>query len=458
MSSEREESGQHLHYLAWFLIVIAACTRIVNAFGYRTRLGFDSVENVEYIEMLMNNWALPSPDAAWATSHPPFFYYLFAGLGRGLNLIGEAGWLLVSIPLVGGLASLLIAGLAASMVKRLDAEKKERALIALFLFLFLPVQIYLSAMVNEEILAAFFVSCALWLTVVPAARPEGEGGDPSYARIVSIGIMGGLALLTKLSGVLVIAAIGSAWMISGWKNRNVTEALRRTLLMGAVAGAIGGWFYIRNFFLYGYLYPQDLALHSIMFEMPPGSRTFLAYLFIPLATWTDPQLLNPDLLGSVWGSTYTTLYFDGHRHFLPDSPGIGRVGTMLLILGILPLLASVFGFARGAIRAFREKESPELPMVLLTLFSVAGYIAFTYGNPWFATLKASYLLGLSLPFAWWSSRTLAHWTSRRGALRWMVIGWLATLGIAVTLTFTTGLIFEKTEGPGLPWQTQLEKP
>ena len=458
MRAGRKGSGQRLQYLGWFLILVAAGTRIVNAFGYRTRLGFDSVENVEYIEMLMHSWALPAPDAAWATSHPPFFYYLFAAVGRGLNLLGDPESLLVAIPLVGGLASLIIAALAASMVKRLKPGAQGRALIALFVVLFLPVQIYLSAMVNEEILAALFVSGALWLAVVPASGEQDPDAPPTSSRVVWIGVLGGLALLTKLSGVLVLAAIASAWMIAGWKNHRGNEAFRRTLLMGAVAGVIGGWFYIRNYFLYGYLYPQDLAMHSIMFEMPPGSRALLAYLYIPLATWTDPQLLNQDLLESVWGSTYSTLYFDGHRHFLPDSTTIGKLGTLLLLLGLLPIAAFVIGWARASIGVFRKPSSTELPLVLLTFFSIVGYIFFTYNNPWFATLKAGYLLGLSLPFAWWSSRTLAYWISRPGALRWTVIVWLATLGIAVTLTFTTGLIFEKTDGPGLPWQAQMETP
>lgn len=458
MGAGREGSGRRLQYWAWFLILVAACTRIANAFGYRTRLGFDSVENVQYIEMLMLSWALPPPDAAWATSHPPFFYYLFAALGRGLNLLGDPQALLVAIPLLGGLASLIIAGLAASMVKRFEPAERIRALIALFLILFLPVQIYLSAMVNEEVLAALLTSAALWLAVVPASGRTSPEEIPPSARIIWIGVLAGLALLTKLSGVLVLAAIASSWLISGWKKKQIRDAVGPVLLLCAVAGVIGGWFYLRNFFLYGYFYPQDLELHSIMFEMPPGDRGLRDYLFIPLATWTDPQLLNTDLLASVWGSTYATLYFDGQRHFLPDSATISQIGTGLLVLGLLPLLAFVIGFLRELLRTVRGTLSPQLPLVLLTLFSIAGYILFTYNNPWFATLKASYLMGLSLPFAWWSSQEIARWLSRPGILRWTMALWLATLGIAVTLTFTTGLIFEKIDRPGLPWQSSLEAP
>ena len=456
MTGRHEGAGRRLKYLAWLLIFTAALTRTINALGYRTGLGFDSVENVQYIEMLMRSWVLPTPDAAWATSHPPLFYYLFAALGRGLSALGDPESLLIAIPLVGGLAGLFMAGLAASMVRRIQPGEEVRAFIALFLVLFLPVQIYLSAMVNEEILAALFTSLALWVAVVPMAHEDDQ--TISLRRVSGIGVLAGLAILTKLSGILVLLAIASAWMISGWRARRVGAALRQIFLMCTIAMLIGGWFYLRNYLLYGYFYPQDLELHAIMFDMPPGSRGLLDYLFIPLATWTDPQLLNPDLLGSVWGSTYATLYFDGHRHFLPHSSPISAMGSFLLVLGILPLGAFLAGFWGDLRRSFRGDFSPALPLMLLTLFTLAGYTFFTFNNPWFATLKAGYLLGLSIPFAWYASQKLALWVAQAGALRFIVTLWLATLGIAVTLTFTTGLIFEKIDGPGLPWQATLETP
>ena len=133
MKGIQEEAGQSLKLLAWLLIFTAALTRTINALGYRPGLGFDSVENVQYIEMLMRSWVLPPPDAAWATSHPPLFYYLFAALGRGLSALGDPESLLIAIPLVGGLAGLFMAGLAASMVRRIQPGEDVRAFIALFL-------------------------------------------------------------------------------------------------------------------------------------------------------------------------------------------------------------------------------------------------------------------------------------------------------------------------------------
>ncbi len=47
---------------------------------------------------------------------------------------------------------------------------------------------------------------------------------------------------------------------------------------------------------------------------------------------------------------------------------------------------------------------------MLVALTLAGYVVFTWNNPWFATVKASYLLGISIPFAYFASDVLADWT------------------------------------------------
>ena len=64
------------------LFATGTAIRINNALEYPINLGFDAPENWRYVHQLIHNWALPAPDADWATSHPPFFYYLSAVVGR----------------------------------------------------------------------------------------------------------------------------------------------------------------------------------------------------------------------------------------------------------------------------------------------------------------------------------------------------------------------------------------
>ncbi len=438
--------------LVWVLISIAALMRISNALRYKPRLGFDAVENLEYIGLLMLSWDLPDPEARWSTSHPPLFYYAFAALGRILGSIDQEVHLLEAIPLLGGAASLATAWMALLMVRRIDPGNEMRALIALGVLLFLPVQIYMAAMVNEEIFAAFLGTSALYIALFP--RPENEAETRNLLDAGTVGLLAGLAWLTKLSGVLVVIAIAGTWLIQGWRKRELPAAALHVTVLGGVALAVGGWYYLYTFFTYGYLYPQDLPLHGLMFEMPPGVREVSDYFRIPLATFSDPQLLNQDLLHSVWGSTYVTLYFDGHRHFLPHSVGAGQMGSLLLVLGILPVSAFLAGAYRGIRRCLAGDDGPDLLLLLLIALSLLGYVAFTWGNPWFVTLKSGYLLGLSLPFAFYASEGLGSWIRRTSQIGGMLVGMvLIALALGVLLTFSTDLVFEKVDGPGLPWRS-----
>jgi hypothetical protein len=128
------------------------------------------------------------------------------------------------------------------------------------------------------------------------------------------------------------------------------------------------------------------------------------------------------------------------------------MGTALLVLGLLPCLAFVVGAWRGAGRIRRDPKAPDTLLLGFVALSLIGYVVFTWSNPWFATLKGSYLLGLSLPFAWYASDVLARWSRVGDDRATLVWGMLATLAVLVAVTFTMGPVFEKRDGPGLEWR------
>ena len=428
------------------LAAVGVAMRVNNAVRYPPRWGFDAMFNERYVRRLMESWALPAPDADWSTAHPPLYYYLSAAVGRILDH-GDSLMTIVPTRLVGTLAGLATIALAVALVRRVDPERPRRALLAAALLLFLPVHIYMSAMLNEEILASAFVSAALVATAWPLARRD---RDRDWLRAAGIGLAAGLALLTKLSGLLVAIAAALSYGIEGLYRRRFLAALRCAALVGGVALLVGGWYYLRNLAVYGYLYPQDLTTHSVMFEMPPGARSIGDYFRVPLATWTDPQPLAPDLLRSIWGATYVSAWYEGHGHFLPaGNPAAKRMGTLILVLALLPTAAFAAGIGRGVRRALGAPDGPDTPLLCLVILTLAGYVAFTWSNPWFATVKASYLLGLSVPFAFYASEALASWTEGRGVGALCVWGGLAALLLAVCTTFTYGLGLWELTGPGI---------
>jgi hypothetical protein len=444
----RELAGRALIVL---LIVVGVAMRVNNAYRYNVLWGFDARYNWDYIVRLLYSWELPAPDAAWSTAHPPLFYYLSAALCRAFGPELQDGNIIL-VRLVSSLLGLAAIALTVAFVRRLDPEDRLRAVLAGALLLFLPVHIYMSAMLSEEILATALISVVLvgfsWSTC--------DGGEQSRSPwlVAGLGVVAGLALLTKLTGLLLLLAVCGSLVLDGMRRGNLRGASLQVALFATVMLLVGGWFFVRNLIGWGYLYPYGLEVHQMMFTMPPGERHVSDFLRIPLATLTDPSVLNADLLRSVWGSTYVTMWFDGQRHFLPRKlPSVTYAGSIILTLALLPMAAFFTGLVRGARRMIRSPGGPDTLFLLMIGATLAGYCLFAWRNPWFAVLKASFMLGLCVPFAFYASEVLSSWLRLggiRSALTWAV---LSALLVGVVCTFTFAEVFWSTE---LMWKAGVD--
>lgn len=437
------------------LLLLGGAIRAHNVFYYPIAWGFDASFNWEYIARLARDWTLPAPDTLWSAAHPPLFYYLGALVMRGPAQGDQVAvfWWMRSLVALAGLAAVW---LAVALVRTTDPSNRRRAWLAGGLLLFLPVHVYMSAMLSEELLVAFWISLATFLV----AR-ECAGRAPSHPllRDLAVGAVAGLAMMTKATGALAVGMATATLTIAGLVRGEPGRGLLRAVRVGLVAAPIGGWFYLRNLVRYGYVYPHGLEVHRVMFTMPPGTRHWSDYLRFPLETFTAPDLTSPALLESVWGSTYVSLWHDAHGIFLPpEGTGVGWLARLLLVLGILPCVAFCVGLARGARRLTRWPAGPDLPLLLLVAGTLAGYVYFTWNNPFFVVLKGSFLLGLGIPFAWYASEVLARWADPgRGRLRAVAVRiWFVTLVLAVSVAFSFGVFFRRNEPPGIDW-TPTEK-
>lgn len=428
--------------LAVFAALAAALgVRIRNALTYPPHWGFDAPFSLPYIEWLRHNWRLPAPDAGWSAADPPLYYALAAAL---LDLVPAPAL----VPWLSLLFGLGIAALAGGLVHRLAPADPARAWLAAGLVLYLPAHVHMSAMVNKEMLAAFLGSAAIALLADPV-RPV-EAPRPALRRALGAGVAAGLALATKLSGALTALACGATYACDALRRR---DALARGALCCAVAALLGGWWYVRNRIEYGYFQPHGLPIHQMMFSMPPGQRALGDYLRFPLATFSDPQVLNPDLLRSVWGTTYASLWFDAHRFFLPtQSQGVRWLGAVTLTLALLPTAAFLAGLAGALRRLARGAGESDAPLCALVVLTLAGFALFTWQNPWFAVVKGTSLLVLCVPYGVYASDALCRWM-RRGRAGAVLIGAaLIALALCVVAGTTFRGIFVRTETPGIEWR------
>ena len=110
---------------AALLALVGVGMRLSNARFYPTNWGFDAKFNWEYVELLRESWALPAPDALWATSHPPLYYYLASAID-GLAGHPDAAVAVIWIRLLGAAAGLGIVVLAVRLVQRIDPALSDR--------------------------------------------------------------------------------------------------------------------------------------------------------------------------------------------------------------------------------------------------------------------------------------------------------------------------------------------
>jgi len=147
---------------------------------------------------------------------------------------------------------------------------------------FNPQFLYLSGAVNNDIPAALCGAAVLLMCVRLVRRGSSPRTD------VALGLLCGLALLTKLHLAALLALIELAYVLALWRTRNWRAFLRGNLIVLGLAAAISGWWFGRNLALYG-----DLTGMSKVNELWAGRS--------PAGNWWAVWQGLPYLWSSLWG-------------------------------------------------------------------------------------------------------------------------------------------------------------
>lgn len=192
------------------------------------------------------------------------------------------------------------------------------ALAAAAIVAFNPMFLFISASVNNDSLAALTATAALVLVVQLATR------GVSTRRLLALGAACGLALLTKVSNlaVILVAMIVLAWLAG--RARDWRILLKGGGLVLAPTALLAGWWFVRNYQIYG----DPLAFN----------------VWLQIAGGRPPQTLL-GLLGE----------FQGFRiSFWGNFGGVNLIAPewVYALLDLFSLLA-LFGLIIGAIAALR---------------------------------------------------------------------------------------------------------
>jgi tetratricopeptide (TPR) repeat protein len=432
--------------LGWAVALAAAIgVRVWNALSGALMWGYDAWGHVAYVLFLDLYRAVPWADQGWSYFHPPLHY----ALGWVLAQSGDGEVLVRGLSLLGGAASLLIAAFAARATRLAAPERPGLALLAFTAVAFLPVQLIVGGMPGNEMTLGALSAAALVVFIANEGR-----ATPSRSRDALCGVLIGAALLTKFSGLLPLLVIAASLVLRPLLAGEARAALGRNLAraagIAAIALVIASPYYARNLRAFGT--PFELSrgyplIAQVEGDQPPGVRRVSDYLRISPKMFHDPNPLAPHLLRSVWSAAYLNVWADTYRESdveraLAAERGAPASATWMPLLGLVPTAFAFVGVWLGLRDVLRGRRRPVyLPMLLLAGASVASFVLFTWRVPIWSAVKASYLLGLSLPYGVFLARAVEA-LSQRGpaAARFAPAGAVALVAAAAGVSTLVGVV------------------
>ncbi|HEX9118274.1 MAG TPA: glycosyltransferase family 39 protein, partial [Anaerolineae bacterium] len=236
-----------------------------------------------------------------------------------------------------------------ALARVLFPARRSFALAAMAVNAFLPMFLFIGASVNNDNLVSFLSSLALLLLArLVLSGPKRRGRAPWV--LVGLGILLGLACLSKLSGLALLPLACLAlllWRWTTWRRRGKSRFaaelggyLADCALVLLPAFLVAGWWYVRNVRLYG-----DPTGLNVMLAIA-GARPEAAGLRELLAEFQGFRI-------SFWG------LFGGVNVLM-------RPAWIYYLLDAMTLLAAA-GIVLAAIRAWRDRSLPNWPVIVLAV-------------------------------------------------------------------------------------------
>lgn len=145
---------------------------------------------------------------------------------------------------------------------------------------FNPMFLYLSGAINNDIIAALSGAAVLYACARLLRDPGGL--SPRWGLI--FGLLYGLALLSKFNMAVVALLIAASATAVAWRRRQWRQWLQVGLLAAVITALLAGWWFVRNYLLYGE--PTGFRMVTELWgARDPAESLPLAVLELPLA-WT----------------------------------------------------------------------------------------------------------------------------------------------------------------------------
>ncbi|MFN8459071.1 MAG: hypothetical protein U0401_31225 [Anaerolineae bacterium] len=140
-----------------------------------------------------------------------------------------------------------------------------------------PMFAFITVSVANEPANIAFCAIGLWL----AQRYVLTGPSPHWRRAAALGVVMGLISLSKMTGLSFGLVAAAAFLITAITRRKQPGAAmllwRDGLIIGLLFLLVGGWWYWRNYQLYGDFFQQ--GLYKLYFKVDPQPLTLSEFLY-----------------------------------------------------------------------------------------------------------------------------------------------------------------------------------
>jgi hypothetical protein len=383
--------------LRFFLMALWAILGINNIFKLSLDVGFDYEFHVEYFDYILQNHRLPIASEGVQMFQPPLYYLLAAALYRAFNAFFPPETSLLLLRIIPLACGLLLVELSARILRELFPEREDLQSCGLVVGGLLPMNLSACHYFGNEPLAALLTALLLYRVIVTFRKRE-----PIHWRdAVFLGAVGGLGTLAKVTPALLIPVICLFFLFVPREDSfgpGIRAKLAGLFLLAAVA--VSGWFYLRNWFIFGkpFIGGWD-PLTNTRWWQDPGYRTVGDFL-------TFGEVLRQPILAVFNGfadGVYSTFWSDGYlggKAFFSFRPAWNY--TLLaagIALSVVPASSMGFGAAIAFWRTARRDSWPQTFLLAAAFVYLAALLHLYISLPIYSTAKATYLMGLTPVFS-----------------------------------------------------------
>ncbi len=382
--------------------------RISNAVKFPILKGYDANWHLINIISIAQYDKFSSPETSFEFYQPPLYYLVGSFI---FNIFSNIDINAVSLGLK--LLSTII-GLSLIFISIFfsyfffNKNKLDLILIAI-LAMYIPVGLYLSPMIGNEMMSALFITVSLihFTGIV-------KKGDFSFRSALVSGLINGGAVLIKYSGfAMVISIYLVVSIIYLSKKYELKRLIKFVAVFSSVVFILAGWWYMRNLIIYGDLFikSNDLKKFSRIYSIqPPGTHQLKDLFMFDPKIFTQPVLARDAdfdkfystkysnynrAYNSIPAGTYATIWLEGHGLFIKFDKENYILSKWILILGLLPFFAVAVGFCLSVYNI--KNNYLYLPSVILTIISIILYYLYNIKYPFFSHVKALFIIYLYLP-------------------------------------------------------------